>query len=204
MISTRFAVPVVALLALAAVPTVIHSYMPSTISDGRSVRDIPLDLADQRGTQTKRRATWGEDRFGSTDWSDRSYGGTAGVKFFIGRSLDPKRLYHHPELALDYGETYGAGTTIRLPQRSDIPVHVLRGAEGNARRLALYALHYEDQYVEDPILFQLRTSFRLLFTRRQPMTLFFLAQDLRADETVETSRAAALLLSAIDAFEKQK
>ena len=204
MVSTRFAAPVVALLALAAVPTVIHSYMPATVSDGRTVRAIPLELAGQPGTPVKRRASWGEDRFSSTDWTDRMYGGAAGVKFFVARSLDPKRLYHHPELALDYGEPYEGGTTIRLPQRSDLPVHVLRGAEGNGRRMALYVLHYGDEYVEDPILFQLRTSFRLLFSRRQPMTLFFVAQDLRADETVDTSRATALLLSAIDAFEKQR
>ena len=201
MFSTRFAVPVAALLALAAVPTVIHSYMPATVSDGRSVRAIPLLLAGETGTETKRRANWGEDRFGSTDWIDRRYGGVTGVKFFAGRSLDPKRLYHHPELALDYDETYEGAATIRLPKRRDVPVHVLRGGAGNGNRVALYILHYDDEYIDDPILFQLRTSFRLLFTRRQPMTLFFAAQDLQASETVETSRAAALLLAAVDAFE---
>lgn len=100
MLSTRFAVPVVALLALAAIPTVIHSYMPSSPSDGRTAAAVPMKLGTDLGVQTKRRANWGEDRFSSTDWIERQYGGPSGVTLFIGRSMDPKKLYHHPELAL--------------------------------------------------------------------------------------------------------
>ena len=203
MLSTRFAVPVVALLALAAVPTVINSYMPASPSDGRSAKAIPMKLADETGTTTKRRANWGEDRFSSSDWIERQYGGATGVRLFVGRSMDPKKLYHHPELALDDSDQFGGSTTIRLPQRGDVPIHVLRGTGDNSSRLAMYALHYEDGYVDDPILFQLRTSFRLLFSRRRPMTLFFATQSLKPNETVESSRAASLLLAAMESFEKQ-
>jgi hypothetical protein len=35
------------------------------------------------------------------------------------------------------------------------------------------------------------------------MTLFFAAQELGPDQPVETSRAAALLIASMDAFEKQ-
>jgi hypothetical protein len=155
------------------------------------------------GTATTKRANWGEDRLSSSDWIERRYAGPPAVKLFVARSFDPKRLYHHPELAVDYGPSYRAATTIRLPQRSDIPVHVLRGRGNDSRRIALYTLHYDTAYVDDPIRFQLRTSFRSLFSRRLAMTLFFAAQDLPADGTIESSSAASLLLAAMDAFEKQ-
>jgi hypothetical protein len=191
------------LLALASVPTVIHSYIDSSLSDGRTARAIPVRLAGEMGAATTRRANWGDDRLSSSDWIERRYAGPPAVKLFVARSFDPKRLYHHPELAVDYGPSYGTATTIRLPQRSDVPVHVLRGSGKDGRRVALYTLHYDTGYVDDPILFQLRASFRSLFSRRRAMTLFFAAQDLPADGAIESSSAASLLLAAMEAFEKQ-
>ena len=203
MLSTRFAPAVLVLLALAAVPTVIHSYMDSAELDGRTTSAIPARLADALGTPTKRRASWGEDRLGSHDWFERRYAGAPEVKLAVVRSFDAKKLYHHPELALDYGPSYERATTIRLPQRPDVPVYQLRGGQSTSRRLALYTLHYEDTYVEDPIRYQLRASFKALFSNRRPMTIFFAAQDLPPGGEVETSRAAKLLLAAMDSFEKQ-
>ena len=202
MVSTRYVVPVLVLLALAAVPTVIHSYRDSTVDDGRSARAIPMVLAGEAGAPTTRRAGWGEDRFSSSDWTERRYG-TPEVKLFVGRSFDPKRLYHHPELAVDYGPSYRSDGVIRLPARPDVPLHVLTTAEGGRGRIAVYALHADGVFVEDPIRFQLRSSFDLLFSRRTAMTLFFAAQDVPPDRPVESSRAAALVLAAIDAFEAQ-
>jgi hypothetical protein len=200
MFSTRFALPVAALLLFAAVPTVIHSYFDTAVTDGRTARAIPERLNGVTGVATKRRASWGEDRIKSADWIERRYPGPREVKLFVGRSHDPKRLYHHPELAVDYGEGYVGETTIRLPQRADVPVHVLRNDQG---RVALYALHYADGYIDNPILFQLKSSVQSLFSRRQAMTLFFVAEDLPEGAPVESSSAAALLLAAMEAFEKQ-
>jgi len=198
MLSTRYAAAVLVLLGLAAVPTVIHSYRDSTVADGRSARAIPMRLAGETGAPTARRAGWGEDRLGATDWIERRYGSPE-VKLFVGRSFDAKRLYHHPELAVDYGQGYQKSEVVRLAGRPDVPVHMLRGT----RRLSLYTLHYDGGYVEDPIRFQLRASFQSLFSRRQAMTLFFAAQDLGANEEIESSSAASLLLAAMDAFERQ-
>jgi hypothetical protein len=203
MFSTRFAAPVLALLTLAAVPTIIHSYVGSAVTDGRSAAELPTQLASQVGEKTKRRANWGEDRLSASDWIERRYAGPPVVKLFVGRSFDAKKLYHHPELAVDYGHNYSPVTTIRLPQRSDVPVYVLRGQGPSAQHGALYALHYDSGYVEDPIRFQLRTSFRSLFSRRQPMTLFFVSTDLPAGGSLETSSAASILVAALAAFEGQ-
>lgn len=202
MFTTRFAIPVVMLLALAAVPTVIHSYRDSTVSDGKTVQAIPMRLDGELGAVTTRRAGWGEERFTATDWTERHYRGTR-VRLFMGRSFDSKRLYHHPELAVDYGHDYETGTIIHLPQRPDVPIHVLRGSAAGGRRLALYALHYDGGYVADPIRFQLRTSLELLFSKRKSMTLFFATQDLGPNEAVESSAAASVLLAAMKAFEQQ-
>jgi len=132
MLSTRYATAVLLLLGLAAVPTVIHSYRDSTIADGHSARGIPMRLAGETGAPTTRRAGWGEDRFGATDWTERRYGSPE-VKLFVGRSFDSKRLYHHPELAVDYGQSYGQSEVVRLPGRPDVPVHVLRSADTRGR-----------------------------------------------------------------------
>jgi hypothetical protein len=202
MFSRRFAIPVVVLFGLAAVPTVIHSYRDSTVADGKSVRAIPMKLDGVMGSVTTRRAGWGEERFSATDWTERHYKANK-VRLFMGRSFDSKKLYHHPELAVDYGNDYEAGTVMHLPQRPDVPVHVMRGSGTDARRVALYALHYGDGFVADPIRFQLRTSLQLLFSKRKSMTLFFATQDLGSDEAPETSAAAAVLLAAMAEFEQQ-
>ena len=202
MISTRYLIPVLLLLALAAMPTVIHSYRDSSVHDGRSTGAIPMTLAGERGAPTTRRPGWGEDRFSATDWTERRYG-TPEVKLFVGRSFDPKRLYHHPELAVDYGPSYRDGGVIRLAPRPDVPVHVLTSGGDNRGRVAMYVLHAGDGYIDDPIRFQLRSSFQMLFSGRRAMTLFFAAQDVPPDRPVETSRAAALLLAAVAAFEAQ-
>jgi hypothetical protein len=202
MFSTRFAIPVVVLLGLAAVPTVIHSYRDSTVSDGKSVRTIPMQLDGDLGASTTRRAGWGEERFSATDWTERKYKGGK-VRLFVGRSFDSKKLYHHPELAVDYGNDYEASTVVHLEKRPAIPVHVLRGGGPDARRVALYTLHYDDGFVADPIRFQLRTSLQLLFSKRKAMTLFFVTQELGPNEAVDGSAAASILLAAMDAFEQQ-
>ncbi len=203
MYSTRYAPAVLALLAIAALPTVMHSYLESTEVAGRSARAVPATLAGKIGTPTTRRAGWGADRFSSSDWIERRYAGPPAVTLFVGQSFDAKRLYHHPELALDYGHRYGPQTTVWLPARPGVPVHLLRGTGTDARRLAVYALRQGDEYVADPIRFQLRASLRLLIRPRQPMTLFFAAQDLDARGEAESSEAAALLLASLDAFEQQ-
>lgn len=202
MLSTRYAATVAVMLALSAVPTVIHSYMDSSRHDGRVARDLPMRLADETGTATNRRPTWGEEKLSSSDWTERTYAGPTPVKLFVGRSYDLKKLYHHPELAVDYGGGYEAHSLTSLPQRPGVPVHMLRGGQANPQKLALYALEYDGSYVADPIFFQLRTSVELLFSRRGAMTLFFATQTLPVEAAPESSRAATLLAAAMEAFDR--
>src|SRR5690606_25038359 len=65
-ISSRFAPPTAALLALALVPTVLHSYRGVTVDDGRRVRDLPQVLNEARSAPTARRAEWVEADLAAT------------------------------------------------------------------------------------------------------------------------------------------
>ena len=201
MISSRFLPIVCGLVGLTLVPTLLHSYADTTLDDGRSTRAIPAVLNGYEGVPSGRNATWGKRRFDSDDWMERIYkSGSDEVKLSVIRSYDPKSLYHHPELAVAYGPSYVRNELKRFPQRPDIPVHLLY-TDAQDRTLAMYVLHYEDRFVQDPIMFQLRTAGELLFSRRKPMTLFFVTdQSVASFANVDTLPAAGLMFAAIDRF----
>jgi hypothetical protein len=190
------------LVALALIPTLIHSYAPNPASDVRVADAIPTELAGYRGSSTGRTADWGKRRFDSDDWIERAYrdgkGGRA-VRLTVVRSYDAKSLYHHPELAITYPQAGYVGEEIRrFDERRDIPVYVLKPQAGE-KTAALYALHYEGRFIENPIAFQIRTAAELLFSRRKPMTLFFVF-DRAPDKAGERVSAATVLFDAIDSF----
>ena len=197
MISTRFLPALCVLVGLTLVPTLIHSYSDSTVHDGRSTTVIPETLAGYIGRASERNPTWGQRRFRSDDWTERIYrNANDEVKLSVIRSYDAKALYHHPELAVSYGPSYTTTEVRRFPVRPDVPVHVLHT---DSATLAMYALLYDDRFVDDPIRFQLRTAGELLFSGRKPMTLFFLTDE-RASADVETLPSIGLFFEAIDRF----
>lgn len=205
MINPRFAAPAAACLALALVPTAIHSYADVKRTDGLTTRAIETTLDGASSTPTTRNPTWVKNTFESEDWIERVYH-RAGqdVRLFAGRSYDAKRLYHHPELALLRGiETSSAGVA-QSAARKDIPLHVLETSKDGRRGIAVYALLYDGRFVRNPVLFQLRTSAELLVSGRKPMTLF-LASDLAGSPSaLDDAPATRVLLSAIRSFEAQQ
>jgi hypothetical protein len=204
MISARYAVPIALLLALALVPTGIHTYWGSVATDGLTTGTIPAVLLGMKSTATARKAAWVKNNLDSDDWIERVYRGQGqDVILFAGRSYDAKRLYHHPELALMRGtETAPAGVT-RATARPDVPLHMLTTAKDNRKGVAVYALLYDRRFIESPIAFQLKTSAELLVTGRRPMTLF-LASDLSGDPSrIDEAPATRVLLAAIASFESQ-
>jgi hypothetical protein len=76
--------------------------------------------------------------------------------------------------------------------------------ERNGQRgVAVYALLYGEEFIDNPVAFQLKTSAELLVGGRKPMTLF-LASDLAGNPaSAGSSPAARVLLAAIAAFEAQ-
>lgn len=205
MMSPRYAPLMCVLVAIALVPTLIHSYSPVRAADGLTTGTIPATMAGYRGSPSGRSDTWGERRFASDDWIERNYTSRGDeVRLTIVRSDDLKALYHHPELAVAYGPTYGSTfdeyRVMRLNERREIPVHVLYPAEGGSA-MAFYVLHYDGEFVENPIAFHILAAGEMLFSRRKPMTLFF-AHDLRVPAGADLERLASvrLLFASIDSL----
>ena len=163
MIAPRFATAVCVLLALALIPTIIHSYAGVVVEDGRRASALPETLAGFKSRPSDRSATWGQRRFESHEWIVRVYATPAGdVQLTVIRSDALKGWVHQPELAVAYGTSFERARLEALPERPDIPVHVLQtGLDSGAG--AFYALHYDERFVSDPIWFQIRAAGEMLF-----------------------------------------
>jgi hypothetical protein len=204
-ISTKFAPATTLLLALSLGPTVIHNYRELEIADGRSVTAIPQVLNGASSRATNRRPGWGLENLASEDWFERVHTTANGeVRLFAARSYDPKKLYHHPELAILRGIETSAAPLSHLPGRPDVPMHVLGALYSGGRKgLAVYVLHYDSEFVAEPISFQLRTAAKLLVGGRRPMTLLLATDPSGSVERPQDSQSAAILSAAVAAFEAQ-
>jgi hypothetical protein len=204
MISSRFVRPVALAIALATVPTIRHTYLQQVVPDGRTTAPVEQVLSHLASTPGERTASWMQRVLATEDWFDRTYRvGSKQIRLFVARSYDAKRLYHHPEIALVRGSEITVQGVVRAEGRPEIPLHLLTTRSEDEPGLILYALHYGDGFVDDPIRFQIRSAGSLLFSGRRPMTLFFAMSDENGD-AFQRSEAARLLFTAVDAFLKQK
>jgi hypothetical protein len=203
MISPRYAAPVAAILALALVPTVIHSYRGARLDDGLRAASVADTLDGMTSSPTARKAGWVRNNFATDDWIERTYSvhGTD-VSLFVARSYDPKRLYHHPELALLRGTQTTPGQVVWTEARPDIPLHVLATARDGRQGVGVYALMYDGRFIDNPLLFQVRTSVELLVSGRRPMTLFMSSALEGRAADIENAPATRVLLAAIHDFER--
>ena len=202
MISRKYLPHLVALLAVALIPTLIHQYLGLEEDDGLQANAIPKRLAGYSAQSTERRRAWGEAVFGSHDWFERNYeldGRT--LRLFVGRGYDQKRLYHHPEIGLSRGIDLEPETIVSLD--GGTRVHLLREKDGEGA--VAYVLLYDGRSIVDPVANQIRNAFWQLFQPRRPMTLFYIADPyLRKSDSFEESESARLLRAAIASFLKQK
>ena len=205
MISPRYVPITCVLVALALVPTIIHTYAASgPADDGCRTGAVPGVLAEMSSAPSDRNPTWGKRRFDSDDWTERDYRTKNGqtLQLTIIRTHDAKAVYHHPELAVAYGTAFVGEDVKRFAARPDVPVHVLAPGAG-LTAAGLYVLHYDTRFIEDPIPFQIRTAGELLFSRRRPMTLFFVLDKDMREKSVDESAALTLLLTAVDRFTRE-
>ena len=173
MISRHSAFVISLLLAIALVPTLIHTYLKLEHDDGLTTSVIPMNLAGLDSAPSGRDADWVREIFSSNDWIERNYilPGSGKIKLFAARSSDLKRLYHHPELAIAYGTSLEYLGIHKQGNVTSYPVHVLKGSSGTA--VAAYALLYDGKFLSNPLTFQLQNSWKMLFSPRKKMTLFF-------------------------------
>lgn len=203
--SFKYSKIVVLLLAITMIPVLIHSYIGAKEIDSYRTDRISTNLGGIQFVSSGRNETWG-DVFASADWIERrsTSANHHNLLLFVARSYNYKRLYHHPELAVLYGKALknGGVKTLKTKDSRDLNVHFLIKQDGNG--LAGYCLSYDDKFIENPILFQLSTSIKLLVTERKPMTLFFVYDDsLTSVEEFEKSTAGIVLKSAIEEFYAQ-
>jgi hypothetical protein len=205
MIATRFAPATLVLLAVALLPTVIHSYVGLTGADALQVAAIQPTLAGMTSVTTKRSVDWGQRRLASQQWFERAYSsGSDTVVLTVAKSYDHKTLYHHPELAISYHyANYDRYEVKTFPGAPDMPVHVL--SNGGNGPIGLYVLHYDGRFVADPIRFQLRTALEQLVEPRKPMTIIYARDDAsKAVRDLPNTAAARVLMTAVQQFTAQR
>jgi hypothetical protein len=205
MISARYVLTVALILTLALIPTVIHNYLGLKTDDGLSVTNINTFLDNFNSIPTNRNSAWGKETFGSEDWIERIYIDEKGksLRLFVGRSYDHKRLYHHPELALSYAKDLRSVGQLGLPGQPEIPVNLLRNE--TRPNMAAFVLLYDGEFINNPILHQIKDSLKQLVSSRKPITLFYIVDDNEPENSVFTqSPAASLLNKAIKDFISQE
>jgi len=207
MISTRYGRSVSFLLAFALFPILVHTYLGLQESDGLVTNTISHSLAGLRSEQTQESSQPLNKGFDSVDWIDRRYSQNSegNIRLLVARSYDHKRLYHHPEIGLTRGIGLDDLGTKRVPDKAEIPIHLLKASNASSRDLVAYSLLYDKQFVDDPFQFLIQTAWSSLFQVRKPMTLFFVHDpSALPDVPLSESRAVRLLLEAVDDFLSQK
>jgi hypothetical protein len=200
MIASRYLPALAVLLAIASVPTVLHSYVGLTVADGRSTAAIPMRLNGLDARPTDRPLGWLPDAMGTTDFIERRYG--RDLRLLVVRSYDAKRLYHHPELAVAHDDYYERTEIGRFAERPEVPIFTVRGSDN---RVSAYTLLYNREFVDRPVSFQLRNAIALLVRPRQLMTLFFVrGSPGSSTHPPGESPAEQLLLAAVDSFLAQR
>ncbi len=201
MISSRYAPAACVAVALALVPTLIHSYGGIVVDDNRRAASVSAVLGEFVSTPTNRNPNWGRRHFESDDWVERRYTSSgAEVVLTVVRSYDLKTLYHHPEIEIVEGGNLVNSRVETFPGQPDVPVFVLdTGLERGT--VVFYALHYEGGFVQDPIWFQIRSAGQLLFSGRRAMTMFMAQdRDVPAGSDLSQRPALKLLHAAIQQF----
>jgi len=169
MISAKFAWPVAAALVIALVPTVTNVYrQPAPLQAGALEAELPTEDAGPG----RRDASWTSQHFGADDFVSRRLAN--GIELFAARSYDAKRLFHFPELAVDYGRSVTQRRIVDLDTPAGaVPTRRLEFRTSHGLNLSFYVLLYGDRPVREPMRFLLGTLPQLFIGRREAMTLVY-------------------------------
>jgi hypothetical protein len=200
MVSTRFAPAAAVLLSLALVPTVVHNYLGTRVTDGRRAAGVATRLAGFDSRPTGRPEPWARRNFDAVDAVERYFGAGDRLRLLVVRSYDAKKLYHHPELVASYGAGLAPAGTVVLPGDPPVPAFVLRPGRAESRDLVLYALVSRDEVIANPYVYQVRAAGRQLVSGRELLTLIYVHDRAATGGPVEDEAAAQLLREAVASF----
>jgi exosortase len=203
-VSARYALPLLALCALALVPVARNVYAQRRIDDcahpvalvpGSGIHDP--ERRAQREREMREQFEAFAFREGVLRARDRPDAG-ADLAWSIVRTFDPKRVYYRPEYWLSgHGEAIESGIDPLDVAGRSLPLHRVRlETRGEHVHVAGYLLVYGGEPVADGMRAQLAAAPQLMLRGPRPMTLYY-AQALSAPDDLEaTSDALARWLAA--------
>ena len=194
--TSRFAWPAAVLLALALVPTVANVYLrPADEDPGALAADFGAALPGQPAAAAgPRDADWCEAQFGTRACVSRTYGD---LELFAARTLDAKKLFHFPELALSYGHAATATRDIRLD--GGTPARAIEFETSRDTRVALYVLLCGRDAVADPYAHLMRSLPTLMLGDRKPWTIVYVQGAGGPGDTADLKARLRALLAAAHA-----
>jgi hypothetical protein len=161
-----------ALLVVALLPTLVHSYRGYDVTPTPiTANTLPRALGGAAGVDRARDPVWMRATFGADSWAERAYEvpGQGRLTIFAARGSDLKKLYHHPELGALHGRSFDRVRLVPLDADATRPMHVLQNdTTGDS---AIYVLLYDGEWVSNPYWLQVSSAVSSLWRGRRPLTL---------------------------------
>jgi hypothetical protein len=202
-VSTRYVPHIVALIVLAAVPTLLHATGRFDVDDcGASALLLaPPPAAEQALLTTQERRRF--DQFwGAGNWVSGSlpHNGAGGrLSYVIARAFDPKTVYHWPEARVLPGtRPVGHGSEDASFDGVQLPVHRAfydPDVASASRPVVAYLLVYGGRPVRNPYLAQVLSGPLQVVRGRHPMWLYIVYGQVAEAHLQEAERRAQAWLA---------
>ena len=182
MLSQRYIKPLCALLALAALPIVVHVYLAprvEALNHDDCANPAILGITTPTTTEEHERDRWMRGSFGAIQWRESEIRrGRVLLSLTTIRSYNAKELYYRAERSILKNRVPVRQELVDIESEdgaSGLPVRRIyyKANMGPGGILASYLLIYEGRPVENPYRAQLLAAPRQIFTGRVPMPLYF-------------------------------
>jgi hypothetical protein len=209
-VSTRYVPHIVALLLVAAIPTLLHSLGRFDVDDcavpGRLLAPPDPDHAPLLSAVERQRfdRSWGAGNWSAGTLPREDHAGR--LSYVIARSFDPKAVYHWPESRAVW-EVRPVERRVEEIESEGVRIPVHRAyyePEGVPPRgfvVVAYLLVYHSRPVANPYLEQILSAPRQVVTGRRPMWLFLVHGRVGVPQRREAeARATEWLASAWESY----
>ena len=198
-LSRRYAPHMTALLLVAAIPVMVHSY--ADVRRDECADPFRLAASTRRSDGAQQRDTFMKKRFGAFQWKEgqlRAKAGLPPVSWAVIRTYDAKTIYYRIATRLLGGQPDAEALEWVDAAGERLPIRRLRydpDPGSRAAVVAAYLLVYDGRPVANPYLNQLLSAPRRIFSGSLPMTVFFASSraTLERTESVEQRQGEWLL-----------